>query len=65
MRIDVDRVRCEGHGLCVAQAPALFSLDDDDELIYHADGTDVPEDLLAGARAAMAYCPVAALKEAP
>lgn len=63
MRIDVDHDRCEGHGLCTAQAPALFELDDDDLLIYHAEGGDVPEAEVDRARVAVASCPVAALHE--
>ncbi len=62
MRIDVDHARCEGHGLCTAQAPALFELDDDDLLIYHAEGGDVPDAEVERARVAVASCPVAALR---
>lgn len=63
MRIHVDYDRCEGHGLCAEQAPQLFSLDDDAELTYHAEGSDVPADQQAQARAAIASCPVAVLRE--
>ena len=63
MLIHVDYDRCEGHGLCAEQAPALFSLDDDAELTYHAEGADVPPDLHTSARSAIAACPVAALRE--
>ncbi|MBG6096886.1 ferredoxin [Nocardioides luteus] len=65
MKIDVDYDRCEGHGLCAEQAPNLFSLDDDAELTYHAEGAEVGSDELAQARAAIASCPVAALREIP
>ncbi|MGK8486850.1 ferredoxin [Nocardia asiatica] len=27
-KITIDYDRCEGHGLCAEQAPAVFSLDD-------------------------------------
>ncbi|HVK29104.1 MAG TPA: ferredoxin [Nocardioides sp.] len=63
MRIHVDYDRCESHGLCTEQAPRLFSLDDDAELTYHAEGSDVPADQQALARAAIASCPVAVLRE--
>lgn len=63
MRIQVDHERCEGHGLCEAQAPALFSLDDDDELTYHAEDAEVPQEEQERARLAIASCPVAALRE--
>lgn len=65
MKIDVDYDRCEGHGLCAEQAPALFSLDDEAELTYRAEGSEVPADQAAQARAAIASCPVAALREIP
>ncbi|WP_328529959.1 ferredoxin [Nocardioides sp. NBC_00368] len=65
MKIDVDYARCEGHGLCAEQAPGIFSLDDDAELIYHAEGAEVASDEVARARAAIASCPVAALREVP
>lgn len=58
--IELDRPRCEGHGLCEEAAPALMHLDDDGELII--DQPEVgPEDLPA-ARDAVRVCPVAALK---
>lgn len=65
MKIDVHYDRCEGHGLCAEQAPNLFSLDDDAELIYHAEGAEVGSEELSRARAAIASCPVAALREIP
>lgn len=65
MRIDVNYTRCEGHGLCAEQAPTLFSLDDAAELTYHAEGADVAPEEMGQARAAIAACPVAALREVP
>lgn len=60
MRIELDRPRCEGHGLCEEAAPELMHLDDDGELVI-----DVPEvdgaDLTA-ATAAVRICPVVALR---
>lgn len=63
MKIDVDYDRCEGHGLCTEQAPDLFSLDDEAELTYSAEGSEVSAEQHARARAAIASCPVAALRE--
>ncbi|WP_063043131.1 ferredoxin [Nocardia pseudovaccinii] len=63
MKISVDYPRCEGHGLCAAQAPEVFSLDDNAELIYRFDGAEVPGDLVTAARTAVDSCPVAALRE--
>ena len=60
MRIELDRPRCEGHGLCEEAAPKLMHLDDDGEL-----GIDVPEvegTELEAAKAAVRICPVAALR---
>ncbi|WP_433754399.1 ferredoxin [Nocardia sp. CA-135398] len=65
MKISVDYPRCEGHGLCAAQAPEVFSLDDNAELIYQFDGAEVPGDLVTATRAAVGSCPVAALREIP
>lgn len=63
MKISVDYDRCEGHGLCAEQSPALFELDDDAELVYQFEGGTVPPEHAAAARAATNSCPVAALRE--
>ncbi len=60
MKIEVDRQRCEGHGLCEEVAPDLLHLDENGELII--DVGDVGEDSLERARAAVRVCPVAALR---
>lgn len=60
MRIDLDRPRCEGHGLCEEAAPDLMHLDDDGELIL--DVTEVDGADIARAQAAVRVCPVAALR---
>lgn len=62
MRIELDRPRCEGHGLCEEEAPQLLHLDDEGELVL--DQVEVSEGSpdLASARAAVRVCPVAALK---
>ncbi|MGT2463113.1 ferredoxin [Sinomonas atrocyanea] len=60
MRIELDRPRCEGHGLCEEAAPALMHLDDDGELVI--DVRDVDGADLEAARAAVRVCPVAALR---
>ncbi|MBF6174969.1 ferredoxin [Nocardia blacklockiae] len=62
MKVIIDYDRCEGHGLCAEQAPAVFGLDDDAELIYHFAGGEVPGDQVDAARAAIVSCPVAALR---
>ncbi len=60
MRIELDRPRCEGHGLCEEAAPKLMHLDDDGELVIDVADVDGPE--LDAARAAVRVCPVAALR---
>lgn len=62
MKITVDYDRCEGHGLCEAQAPAVFALDDEGNLTHRFEGTDIPDEHAAAAREAVAVCPVAALR---
>lgn len=62
MQITVDHPRCEGHGMCADQAPELFSLDDDAELTYHYEGTEIPAAQEPAARSAVNACPVAALR---
>lgn len=60
MRIELDHVRCEGHGLCEEAAPQLMHLDDDGELIL--DVSEVADADLPAARDAVRVCPVAALR---
>ncbi|EHK88054.1 ferredoxin [Saccharomonospora azurea] len=59
-RIELDRDRCEGHGLCEEIAPEIYRLDDDAELELLVD--EVPPELLAKAEAGARVCPVAALR---
>ncbi|MEV4989546.1 ferredoxin [Pseudarthrobacter sp. LMD1-1-1.1] len=61
MRIELDRPRCEGHGLCEEAAPALMHLDDDGELVIDVPEVDGEQDV-AAAKAAVRVCPVAALR---
>ncbi|MET8654430.1 MULTISPECIES: ferredoxin [Nocardia] len=60
MKVTVDFDQCEANGICVGFAPDVFELDDDDQL--HVAGGEVPENLLADVRDAVAQCPKAALK---
>lgn len=61
MRVTIDHERCEGHGLCTQAAPAIFSFDDDGELVNAFADAAVPDDLAPVAREAADVCPVAAL----
>lgn len=58
MRVHVDPRLCEGHGLCVETAPAVFTLADDDL----ATCVERPaSDLHALVRAAVDVCPRGAI----
>jgi ferredoxin len=60
MMIEIDRPRCEGHGLCEEAAPDLMHLDDHGDLVI--DIPEVGDGALERARAAVRVCPVAALR---
>jgi ferredoxin len=62
-RVEIDRSRCEGHGLCELTAPDIYRLDDDGELGILVDELTAEHrgTAAAGARA----CPVAALRVTP
>jgi len=55
----IDRIRCDGHGLCAELLPELVRLDDWGYPII-APGP-VPDHLLAHAQKAVTACPVLAL----
>ena len=58
-RLTIDRIRCDGHGLCAELLPELVRLDDWGYPII-APGP-VPDHLLAHAQNAVTACPVLAL----
>lgn len=58
MHVTVDRSLCEIHAQCVFEAPDVFQLDHDDELVYDAQ----PEQRhRTPIERAVASCPVAAI----
>jgi ferredoxin len=59
-QIVIDRIRCDGHGLCAELLPERISLDDWGYPIIN-NGSVTPG-LLAHARRAVDACPVLALK---
>lgn len=61
MKFTVDRARCEGHAVCVNQAPTLLDLDDDDIVIILDLDRDLTTEEEGQANVAVASCPVAAL----
>jgi ferredoxin len=58
--ISVDRLRCDGRGVCADLFPEMISLDDWGYPIVAP--TDLPEHQLRAARLAVSRCPVMALR---
>ncbi|MEU6610450.1 ferredoxin [Streptomyces shenzhenensis] len=58
MQIVVDLTRCQGYAQCVFLAPEVFTLHDQEALLYHP---AVPEVQRERARQAAAACPVQAI----
>ena len=59
MTISVDRDLCQGHGVCVSEAPAVFALGEDRQVVIL--DADPPEDQAPAVKAAVKYCPTHAL----
>jgi ferredoxin len=59
MRISIDGTACAGHGRCYTHAPELIDVDDEGRGV--ADGVEIPPELDAGARQAVANCPEGAV----
>ena len=57
MRVDVDSVMCQAHGLCVARVPQLFELPDDAAVTRVVGDGTVPSELEADVEAAVLDCP--------
>lgn len=63
MKIVVDWALCDGNGVCSVEAPDLFELNDDDELVVLKE--DFGDDFEQQAVAAVRVCPKRALKLDP
>jgi ferredoxin len=60
MRIRVDYDLCQGHGMCVLEAPEVFALDKADDQVRVL--VEQPDEPLRGkVSAAVLYCPTMAL----
>ncbi|HEU4672896.1 MAG TPA: ferredoxin [Candidatus Limnocylindrales bacterium] len=59
-RLHVDRIRCDGYGMCAELLPELIDLDDWGYPILRADV--VPREFEGLARKAVEVCPVLALR---
>jgi ferredoxin len=55
MKVQVDPDKCEANARCVAAAPGVFELGDDD--ISRVKVDDVPESLKAAVERAIRLCP--------
>jgi sterol 14alpha-demethylase len=60
LAIILDRDLCQGHAVCVGEAPELFKIADDGKVALCRD--DVPAALADKARAAARYCPTRSIK---
>ena len=58
MKITVDMDRCQHYGQCVAEAPHIFRLDEEDRLEYAATFTEAD---LQSVQAAADVCPMQAI----
>lgn len=56
----VDRIKCDGHGVCAELFPEMIQLDDWGYPIV--DAAAVPEHLLQHGRRAVSSCPMLALR---
>jgi ferredoxin len=60
MKVIVDELRCDAHGLCVDACPQVFALDDDDDLVRVL-VVQPEESLRASLERAAMLCPKAAI----
>ena len=61
MRVEVNWDACESNALCMAAAPEVFEVRDDDYLYLLMEG-DIPEELRSKVEEAVRVCPKQALK---
>ncbi|WP_280343275.1 ferredoxin [Nocardia neocaledoniensis] len=60
MRIELDRTKCTGLGICESLAPSFFEVDENGDLIMRKD--DVADGELAEVEEAVFSCPTEALR---
>jgi ferredoxin len=60
MKVTVDRDLCQGHGMCVVEAPTVFALGKGDDQVTVLQEQPAP-DQHGQVRRAVAYCPTMAL----
>jgi len=59
MRIEVDADLCQGHGVCESEAPGVFEVGRDHQVVVLL--TEPPDDRRAEIEAAVRFCPTHAL----
>ncbi len=59
MKIVIDRELCQGHAVCMGEAPEVFHVDDDGKLTVLQEHP--PRELLEKCRRAAQYCPTRAI----
>jgi ferredoxin len=62
MKVRVDPLQCEAHGVCVGLAPEVFDLDDDE--VLHIRRPSPSGEVAGRVRHAVRSCPKAALSVA-
>lgn len=60
MKVRVDELRCDAHGVCVDACPEVFALDDDDDVVRVLQEKP-DESLRASLERAARLCPKAAI----
>ena len=60
MKVKVDALRCDAHGLCVQACPEVFALDDDDDVVTVLQ-EEPDESLRQSLNRAVMMCPKAAI----
>lgn len=61
LTIQLDRDLCQGHAVCVGEAPAVFKLGEDGKVLLHDGMQTPPAPLTEPVRAAARYCPTHAI----
>jgi ferredoxin len=60
MKVVVDELRCDAHGVCVGICPEVFALDDDDDVVTVLE-EEPDESLRESLNRAVQVCPKAAI----
>lgn len=61
MKVEINYRRCEGHAVCVAVAPEVFDIGDDDEQV-RLTGEEFDDSLYEVTSLAARRCPIQAIR---